>query len=173
MVETNMKRYVWMALALLFFVSVLATAQVNGPITLSVDVPSGKWKTVRLHNVPTGVIVAVEVQTSRDVIVTFVDGTEYRRYPAVQRPLFSGRVEKHISFSVTTSAAGDYFVVFDNLSGREPRAVTVKVLASRGKQPVPIQQDQQPHLSPIRQRHTPPNYSGSLITRKVEAFPLS
>ena len=162
-----------MVLALLLCVSVPAAAQVNGPITLSVDVPSGRWKTVRLRNVPTGTIVAVEVQTSRDVIVALVDGTEYRRYPAVQRPLFSGRVEKHISFSVTTEAAGDYFVVFDNLSGREARAVTVKVLASRGKQPVPIQEGQQPHLSPIRLRHSPPNSSGSLITRKVEVFPLS
>ena len=150
-----MNRHVWMVLALLLCVSVPAAAQVNGPITLSVDVPSGKWKTVRLRNVPTGAIVAVEVQTSRDVIVAFVDGTEYRRYPAVRRPLFSGRVEKHISFSVTTSAAGDYFVVFDNLSGHESRAVTVKVLASRGTRRVPTQEGQQPQLSPIRLQMRP------------------
>jgi hypothetical protein len=168
-----MNRRVWVALALFLSLFTPAAAQVKGPITLSVDVPSGKWKTLRLHNVPTGALVAVEVQTNQDVVVAFVDGAEYRRYPAVQRPLFSGRVEKHISFSVTTAAAGDYFLVFDNLSGREPRAVTVKVSASRGTQRVPTQETQHPRLAPIRLRHAPPDHSGTLITRKAEACPLS
>lgn len=133
-----------MMLALLFSLFTPAAAQVKGPITLSVDVPPGKWKTLRLRDVPAGALVAVEVQTDRDVIVAFVDGSEYRRYPAVQRPLFSGRVEKHISFSVTTPAAGDYFVVFDNLSGHETRAVTVKVRAARGKPRDPTQEPLRP-----------------------------
>jgi len=168
-----MNRYVWVVLTLFFCVSGPVAAQVNGPITFSLDVPSGKWKTLRLRNVATGVIIAVEVQTSRDVVVALLVGTEYRRYPAVQRPLFSGRVEKHISFSVTTEAAGDYFVVFDNLSGHETRAVTVKVLASHGKPPIPTQEGQQPHLSPIRLRHAPPSDSRIPITCNVEAYPFS
>ena len=168
-----MNWYVWMTLALLFSLFTPAAAQVKGPITLSVDVPSGKWKTLRLHNVPSDALVAVEVQTNRDVVVSFVDGTEYRRYPAVQRPLFSGRVEKNMSFSVTTPAAGDYFVVFDNLSGREPRAVTVKVLASQGTRRAPMQGTQHPRLAPMRLRHAPLDHSGTLITRKAEASPLT
>ena len=62
-----------MMLALLFSLFTPAAAQVKGPITLSVDVLSGKWKTLRLRNVPAGAVVAVEVQTDRDVIVAFAD----------------------------------------------------------------------------------------------------
>ena len=139
-----MNRNAWTGLAILFFLCTSASAQVKGPLTFTVEVPPGKWKTLRLRNVPSDALVAVEVQTNRDVVVAFVDGTEYKRYPAVQRPLFSGRVDKNISFSVTTPAAGDYFVVFDNLSGREPRIVTVKVRAARGKPRDPTQEPLRP-----------------------------
>ena len=135
-----MNRNAWTGLVLLFFLYTSASAQIQGPVTFTVEVPPGKWKALRLRNVPSDALVAVEVQTNRDVVVAFVSGTEYKRYPAVQRPLFSGRVEKNISFSVTTPAAGDYFVVFDNLSGREPRTVTVKVRAARGKPRDPTQE---------------------------------
>jgi len=139
-----MNPHAWTGLVLLFFLLTPAAAQVKGPMTFTVEVPPGKWKTLRLRNVPSDALVAVEVQTNRDVVVAFVDGTEYKRYPAVQRPLFSGRVDKNISFSVTTPAAGDYFVVFDNLSGREPRTVTVKVRAARGKPRDPTQEPLRP-----------------------------
>ena len=168
-----MNHRVWIALALLLPLFTPAAAQVKGPITLSVDVPSGKWKALRLRNLPTDAMIAVEVQTSRDVIVAFVDGTEYRRYPAVQRPLFSGRVEKQMSFSVTTVVAGDYFVVFDNLSGRESRAVTVKVRASRGARRDPAKETLHPPLAPIRLQYVPSDHSTPLIARMAGAYPLS
>jgi hypothetical protein len=128
-----MKWRLWLIPVLLLSLPAPAPAQVKGPVTFSVEVPPGKWKALRLRNVPEGALVAVQVRTSGDVLVAFVDGTEYRRYPTVQRPLFSGRVEKRIVFSVIAPAAGNYFLVFDNLSGNESRAVTVKVSAARGK----------------------------------------
>jgi hypothetical protein len=128
-----MKWRLWLIPMLLLSLPAPAAAQVKGPVTFTVEVPPGKWKALRLRNVPTGALVAVEVRTSGDVVVAFVDGTEYQRYPAVQRPLFAGRVEKRIAFSVTAPAAGNYFVVFDNLSGTESRVVTVQVRAARGK----------------------------------------
>ena len=109
-------------------------------MTFSVEVPPGKWKALRLRDVPAEARVGIEVQTSGDVVVAFVDRTEYRRYPAVVRPLFQGRVERHLAFSVTAPAAGHYYVVFDNLSGKESRAVTVKVRAARGKPHAPTKE---------------------------------
>ena len=115
-----------------------APAQVKGPVTFTVEVPQGKWKALRLRNVPTGAVVAVEVVSSGDVVVAFADETEYRRYPALERPLFFGRVEKRIAFSVTAPAEGNYYVVFDNRSGMESRVVTARVRAARGTQRAPM-----------------------------------
>ena len=133
-----MKWCLWLIPLLLVSLPASVPAQVKGPIIFTVDVPPGKWKALRLRNVPAGAVVAMEVQTSGDVVVSFVDGTEYGHYPAMQRPLFSGRVEKRIVFSVTAPAAGNYFVVFDNLSGQDSRAVTIKLRAARGTQPAPL-----------------------------------
>lgn len=93
--------------------------------------PPGRWKSLRLRNVSAHATVAVKVATSGEIAVALVNADDYRRFPAVGRPLFSGRVEDQLSFSVTTPAAGNYFVVFDNRGGDAPRAVTVTV-AVRG-----------------------------------------
>jgi hypothetical protein len=129
-----MNRLVWMLLALLFSLFTPAAAQVKGPVTFSVDVPPGKWKAVRLRNLPKDAVVAVRVQASGEIAVAFVDASEYRRFPVVARPLFAGRIEKQLTFSVTMPAAGDYFVVFDNRSGGESRAITVTIRAARSRQ---------------------------------------
>jgi hypothetical protein len=110
-----------------------AAAQVGGPVTISVEVPPGKWKAVRLRNLPKGAVVAIRVQASGEIAVAFVDAGDYRRFPAVARPLFASRIEKQLSFSVAMPAVGDYFVVFDNRLGDESRAITVTIRATRAK----------------------------------------
>ena len=67
-------------------------------------------------------------------MVSFLDADDYKQFPAVTRPLFSGRVEKQLSISLRIPAAGHYFVVFDNRSGKESRRVTVTIRAARGRQ---------------------------------------
>ena len=88
----------WLLPLLLSCLPIPTAAQVRGPVTFSVEVPPGKWKALRLRDVPAEARVGIEVQTSGDVVVAFVDRTEYRRYPAVVRPLFQGRVERHLAF---------------------------------------------------------------------------
>lgn len=128
-----MKWRLWLIPMLLLSLPAPAAAQVKGPVTFSVDVPPGKWKAVRLRNLPKDAVVAVRVQASGEIMVAFLEASDYRRLPAVTRPLFAGRIEKQLSFSVTMPAAGDYFVVFDNRSGSESRAIRVTIQASRGQ----------------------------------------
>ncbi len=129
-----MSRLVWMLLALLFFLLTPAAAQVKGPVTLSVNVSPGKWKAVRLRNLPKDAVVALRVQASGEVMVAFLDADDYKRFPATMRPLFTGRVERQIALSLRMPATGDYYVVLDNRLGGDSRAITVTIRAARGKQ---------------------------------------
>ncbi len=110
-----------------------ASAQVKGPVRLSMEVPSGKVKTLRLRNLPQNAAVAVQVRTSGEVMVAFLDTADFKRFPQVVRPLFTGRVEKQILFSLKMPEAGDYYVVLDNRLGQEPRKVTLTIRAARGQ----------------------------------------
>jgi Putative metallopeptidase len=87
-----------------------------------------------LRNVPKSEVVVVDVQASGTVAVALVSAADYRTFPAVVRPLFHGLIEHRLSFSVTLAAGGDYFLVFDNRSAGEPRAITVMVRGTHGKQ---------------------------------------
>lgn len=129
-----MLRRIWFTLSLLLLIASGVAAQVKGPVTFSLDVLPGKWKAVRLRNLPKDAVIAYRVQTSGEVMVSFLDADDFERFPAVARPLFSGRVEKQATFSLKIPAAGHYYVVFDNRSGKESRGVTLTIRAARGRQ---------------------------------------
>ncbi len=112
----------------------LASAPAVAEGTFKVKVPPGKWKALKVPNQPKGVSVTVEANSNGAVAVAFVDSGEYGHFPTVTRPLFQGRVDQHLSFSVTIPSAGDYFVVLDNRTAEEPRAVTVTVRRVRSNQ---------------------------------------
>lgn len=103
--------------------------------TFRVDVPAGKLKTVRVRNLPAGATLAVKVRTSGDVQVILLGQRASDRRPDVARPLFQGRTDTSMTFSVITPRAGDYYVILDNRTATESRAVEVSVGAARGKAP--------------------------------------
>jgi hypothetical protein len=101
----------------------------SGPFTVNMDVPSGQWKAARLKNLPKGATLAVKVESSGDVNIAILDSTS-KGEPDTSRPLFTGKVDRRLSFSVTVSEAGDHYLVLDNRRGSEPRAVKVTVQAA-------------------------------------------
>ena len=103
---------------------------VSGPHILNVDVPAGQWKAARLKNLPKDAVVAVRVESDGDILVGLLDSTS-KGQPDTSRPLFTGRVEKRLSFSVTVTEAGDHYLVLDNRRGSEPRSVRVTLRAAR------------------------------------------
>ena len=66
-------------------------------------------------------------------MVSFLDADDYARFPATIRPLFSGRVEKQLAFSLRIPATGHYYVVIDNRSGNESHKVSLTIRAARGR----------------------------------------
>lgn len=119
------------ACALVLLFASAAAAQVRA-VSLSVEVPAGKWKAVRLRALPKDAVVAVRAKTSGEVMLAFLDAEDYKRFPAPTRPLFNGRVEKQIAFALRMPEVGDYFVVLDNRLGNEPQTVAVRIQAARG-----------------------------------------
>ena len=104
---------------------------VKGPVRMSLDVPPGQWKTARLKSLPKDAVVAVKVECDGEILVGIVGTKDYLTYPNAPRPLFLGRVLKQLSFSVSIPEAGDYYVVLDNRSGRQPRQLTITMGAAR------------------------------------------
>ncbi len=101
--------------------------------TFSVQVPPGKWKALRVKNLPSGAFVEIEAEVNGPVSVTFVNRDDYRRFPSPAQPLFSGQFDRRFSFSVTIPTASDYYLVFDNRPGGDARTVSVTVRGSRGR----------------------------------------
>jgi len=101
----------------------------SGPFTVNLDVPSGQRKVARLKNLPKNATLAVKVESTGDIIVGILDSTSQGE-PDTSRPLFTGKVDRQLSFSVTVSEAGDHYLVLDNRRGLESRAVKVTVQAA-------------------------------------------
>lgn len=99
-------------------------------MSLNVDVPAGQYKAARLRNLPKDAVVAVQVESNGDVVVILLDSTSQGQ-PDTSRPLFTGRVDKRLSFSVTVAEAGDHYLVLDNRRGSGSRAVKVILRAAR------------------------------------------
>ena len=74
---------------------------------------------------------AVKVESDGDIIVVILDSANYLKFPGNHRPLFVGKVQKRLAFSVTIPATDNYYLVLDNRTSRKPRAVNVMVNAAR------------------------------------------
>ena len=100
--------------------------------TFTTEVPPGKWKAVRVRNLPAAAVIAVEANSNGGVGIAFLNGTDYKNFPAIAHPLFQGRFEQRLSFSVTITTPGDYYALLDNRSGSAARQVVMTIKGSRG-----------------------------------------
>lgn len=104
----------------------------NPPPTVSVSIPAGQWKAVRLRNVPRDTVVAVGIRCDGALTVGLLDSPDHARFPRIANPLFWGETESKLGFSSTIPQTGDYFVVLDNRGGDRPRHVTMTTTARVG-----------------------------------------
>lgn len=101
-----------------------ATAQV------SVEVPPGKTRSVRLRRLPQGAVVAVAVSASGSLQVALVSATQLKS-PKPQA-LFRGALDRQLAFQVTIPESSDFYLVLDNRRGKEPVKATATIRAARG-----------------------------------------
>jgi hypothetical protein len=105
----------------------------SGPIIVNVDVPSGQWKAARLKNLPKDAMVAVKVESNGEVMVALVHAKAFQNSPDSSRPLFAGRVERRLSFSVAIAEKGQALKMNDeSFHGASERRKTRKHEKARG-----------------------------------------
>lgn len=111
-----------------------AVAASSTPMSFTVDVPPGKWKSVHLKNLPKDIVVAVAMTSNGAITVGFLDAPDHKQFPTMSRPLFWGQAESKLGFSVTIQQNGDYYVVLDNRNAATPKKVTITARASLSKE---------------------------------------
>ena len=102
-----------------------AKAQVNS------KVPPGKWKAVRLKNLPEGAGLGIKVTANGSLVVILVHEAELKRYPEPVSPVFQGTLDSALTFSVVVPDSGNYYVILDNRRGTEERRVRLQIEARR------------------------------------------
>ncbi len=98
---------------------------------MTVDLPPGIHKSLRLKNLPRGVVVSITLECSQPFTVSVLGGADLRRYPDTRESLFSATVEQRLSFVVTIPVSADYYVVFDNRKAAAATRVKIDVKAQR------------------------------------------
>jgi hypothetical protein len=118
------------AAALLAATTLSPSAATAAQAQVNTKVPAGKWKAVRLKNLPEGASLSVKVVASASLIVMLVHEAELKNYPKPASPAFQGTLETTLSFSVVIPEAGNYYIIFDNRRGSDERSVRVLIRAN-------------------------------------------
>jgi hypothetical protein len=133
-----MKQFLFFFSILVLVFSHLAHAKVQSA-KLAVDVPSGRWKAIRLRDLPESAAVKVKIKSDGPVVVALVDETKYENYPDIERPLFQGNVHDKFTFSVKIPSAGHYYLIFNNISGIKEVKLDAIIYGASGPDAVSIQ----------------------------------
>ena len=96
---------------------------------VSLEVPDGKTRSVRLRNMPRGAAVAVKVSAAGKLQVVLISAAQLKS----KRPeaLFRGALDRSLSFRVLLPESGDYYLVLDNRRGAEPVKARATIRAER------------------------------------------
>jgi len=114
----------------------LVAVAANGPVAhaaqaqVNSKVPAGKWKAVRLKNLPEGASLSVKVAANGSLIVILVHEAELKRYPEPISPAFQGTLETTLTFSVVIPDSGNYYIIIDNRRGADERRVRILIQAN-------------------------------------------
>jgi hypothetical protein len=122
-----------------FLAGLLAVCALTTPLSalaaeaaMTVDVPAGKWKALRLKSLPKDASLAVAVQSAASIGISLLKEEDFKRFPQPQEPVFMGASDRSLSFTVTIPDTGNYYLVFDNRRSSETQKVKFVVRAERG-----------------------------------------
>lgn len=105
-------------------------AAAGGLAQVSVEVPAGKTRTVRVRNLPRGTVIGVAINAAGTLRVALVSATQLKSSKPVA--LFRGALERRLSFRVVIPETSDYYLVLDNRRGTGPVQTTATIRAHKG-----------------------------------------
>jgi hypothetical protein len=100
---------------------------------MTVELPAGKFKVVRLRNLPKETVMAVRIQSTGKLFVILLNEEDSKRFPKPEEPVFAGSADRRLSFTVSIPATGTYFLVLDNRRGIEAQKIKFAIRAERGR----------------------------------------
>jgi hypothetical protein len=110
-------------------------AQAASIAQVTIDVPQGKLKSVRLRHLPRGTLLAISVTVSGSLGVELVSKAQLKSGHPVA--LFRATLDRKLSFRLVIPTSDDYYLVLDNRRGANPVTVTATVQAVQGKKKAP------------------------------------
>jgi hypothetical protein len=108
---------------------------------VSLEVPAGKAKNVRLRNLPAGAAMAIRIVSSGKLLVAVVSAKQLRSPEAGSAPLFRAVVERRLAFKVVVPEGGDYFLLLSNRGGADALEVQAEIRVERGERKPPTKRD--------------------------------
>lgn len=102
---------------------------------VTLEVPPGKAKIVRLRNLPRGTQIGVLIEASGKLVVALRSATQEKTKSA--DAVFRGALEHKLTFEVSIPESDDYYLVLDNRRGAEPVKVTATIEAVARKKKAP------------------------------------
>jgi hypothetical protein len=115
-----------LAAALLLLAPGLAAA---ADAAVSLELPAGQSKNIRLRNLPLGTVLAIRIVASGKLLVALVSQKELKSSERAPKPLFRGALERKLSFRVVIPEPGDYYLVLNNRNGAEMLEVQTDIRA--------------------------------------------
>jgi hypothetical protein len=102
---------------------------------VTLEVPPGKAKVVRLRNLPRGTQIGVLIEATGKLVVALRSATQVKtKSPDA---VFRGALEHKLTFEVSIPESDDYYLVLDNRRGAEPVKVTATIEAVARKKKAP------------------------------------
>jgi len=106
-------------------------------VQVTLDIPPGKAKIVRLHSVPAGTVVGVTIDASGKLVVALQSAAQVAAKSSVA--LFRASLERSLSFEVSIPQAGDYYLVLVNRDDAGPvkASATIRAVLPKKREPRP------------------------------------
>jgi hypothetical protein len=121
--------YLAAALGAALFLACAEVPAAGGTAQVSVEIPDGKTRTVRLRKLPRGTVVAVKVSAEGQLQIALISAVQLKsRKPEA---LFRGALDRSITFQVVLPESGDYYLVLDNRRGSEPIKARATIRAKK------------------------------------------
>jgi hypothetical protein len=115
-----------------------ASPAVAAEMAVTVEVPAGQTRTIRLRTVPQGAAVSVRIVSDGRVLVALVAAKQLKNPGTEPKPLFRGSTDRKLSFRVTIPERDDYFLLLNNRAGTDSRSVEVEIRSTqRAPKPAP------------------------------------
>jgi hypothetical protein len=87
----------------------------GGTAQVSIEIPAGKTKTVRLRDLPRGTRLTVRIDAGGKLAVALISRAQLKS-PAPEA-LFRGALDRRMTFQVVIPESGHYYLVLDNRRG--------------------------------------------------------